>query len=342
MCGNFYHWEFDDETDFRKLEINLFKTEFINEKDKFNNWNGEYKVCKKCCKRLPRSSYFFRIHPSNKKDGLHNTCKECQGNKFKWGNEKQNHFIEENHYYCVKCDTLYPLNEIYFVKDKNRKTGFSVRCKKCNTYPSEFGINRFLNSYVDVQNNFQVCLTCLLELPKSQEYYYKNSNTYETTCKKCQGSSYGITQWNRVLEIPNDKKYCVDCHEIKDIENFYIKNADSNIRYSRCKKCHYIYYQNRRHQQTNSEYSLEDWKFTLNYFDNQCAYCGIESKELEKEHIIPFSRGGLLSIENIIPSCKTCNCSKCDRPLDDFYKNKEFFTDERYKKIIKYMELFIC
>ena len=43
-----------------------------------------------------------------------------------------------------------------------------------------------------------------------------------------------------------------------------------------------------------------------------CQYCYIElpRKELTLDHVIPISRGGKTSWENIVASCKTCNISK--------------------------------
>ena len=43
-----------------------------------------------------------------------------------------------------------------------------------------------------------------------------------------------------------------------------------------------------------------------------CQYCYIElpRKELTLDHVIPISRGGKTSWENIVASCKTCNIAK--------------------------------
>ncbi len=43
-----------------------------------------------------------------------------------------------------------------------------------------------------------------------------------------------------------------------------------------------------------------------------CYYCGakVGSKNLTMDHIIPLSRGGKSTRENIVPACKECNNKK--------------------------------
>lgn len=51
------------------------------------------------------------------------------------------------------------------------------------------------------------------------------------------------------------------------------------------------------------------WEAILAFYDNRCAYCGRDGK-LEQEHVIPVSRGGGTTAENIVPACGSCNRSK--------------------------------
>jgi len=57
-------------------------------------------------------------------------------------------------------------------------------------------------------------------------------------------------------------------------------------------------------------FSLKDWQAALNYFENRCAYCGIEDVPLEQEHVVPLVRGGGYVAGNIVPACARCNGSK--------------------------------
>lgn len=57
-----------------------------------------------------------------------------------------------------------------------------------------------------------------------------------------------------------------------------------------------------------------DWRRLCARYDNRCAYCGA-SEELQKDHIIPITKGGRHSIGNLLPACKPCNSSKNDTLL---------------------------
>lgn len=53
---------------------------------------------------------------------------------------------------------------------------------------------------------------------------------------------------------------------------------------------------------------------------NTCQYCGataLEAGRLEMEHIIPQSRGGPNTWENLVASCHSCNNKKANRTPDE-------------------------
>ncbi len=41
-----------------------------------------------------------------------------------------------------------------------------------------------------------------------------------------------------------------------------------------------------------------------------CQYCGLQTKELTLDHVVPKSRGGVHSWENLVSACKACNHRK--------------------------------
>ncbi|PCD77308.1 HNH endonuclease [Pseudothioclava arenosa] len=47
----------------------------------------------------------------------------------------------------------------------------------------------------------------------------------------------------------------------------------------------------------------------------RCQYCGCEG-ELTFDHVIPRSRGGVTSWENVVAACAPCNLKKANKPLD--------------------------
>ena len=76
-----------------------------------------------------------------------------------------------------------------------------------------------------------------------------------------------------------------------------------------------------------------EWADALHYFDG-CAYCGAKRGPFHREHIHPASKGGGLTRRNIVPACISCNQSKKDRLLHDWYKFTEFYSDERLFRLV--------
>src|SRR5215469_11320291 len=48
---------------------------------------------------------------------------------------------------------------------------------------------------------------------------------------------------------------------------------------------------------------------------HRCQYCGDSAENID--HVIPRSRGGLHSWDNVVASCRPCNARKRDRMLED-------------------------
>ena len=50
-----------------------------------------------------------------------------------------------------------------------------------------------------------------------------------------------------------------------------------------------------------------------------CVYCEkqLSSEELSVDHVLPKSRGGKDTWDNLVTACKTCNCAKGDRTPEE-------------------------
>jgi 5-methylcytosine-specific restriction endonuclease McrA len=62
----------------------------------------------------------------------------------------------------------------------------------------------------------------------------------------------------------------------------------------------------------NKFHTEAEWMALLTRHGGRCAICG-STKRIERDHIMPLSRGGTDDIGNIQPLCKTCNCRKNNR-----------------------------
>jgi len=58
-----------------------------------------------------------------------------------------------------------------------------------------------------------------------------------------------------------------------------------------------------------------------------CAYCGMIGAPLQKDCVLPISRGGRYELANVVPSCRSCNASKCNSEVTSWMRRKKL--DER-------------
>lgn len=61
--------------------------------------------------------------------------------------------------------------------------------------------------------------------------------------------------------------------------------------------------------------TVQEWLSLCAHYDNRCLACG-DRKPLAQDHVIPLSRGGPNTIDNIQPLCKSCNSKKGTRTID--------------------------
>jgi 5-methylcytosine-specific restriction endonuclease McrA len=102
-------------------------------------------------------------------------------------------------------------------------------------------------------------------------------------------------------------------------------------------------YRIKREQNKTHEISLSEWKECKNYFENSCGYCGMS----EEEHISVFKQvlhrdhvdhDGANDLSNCIPACKSCNSSKHNFELNDWYnESNSDFTIKRLNKIKEWL-----
>lgn len=64
---------------------------------------------------------------------------------------------------------------------------------------------------------------------------------------------------------------------------------------------------------------IEALPLVHNKTGGRCFYCGVTvGGRLHVDHFVPFSRGGSDALDNLVPSCRSCNSEKRDRLLEEW------------------------
>jgi len=87
----------------------------------------------------------------------------------------------------------------------------------------------------------------------------------------------------------------------------------------KCREKSYSHNSRVNHRQKISHLDILN---TLKRNNFNCFYCNdkIKSKKWHLDHVVPISKGGINSFNNIVPSCRECNLMKGGIDLDCFIK----------------------
>jgi HNH endonuclease len=84
----------------------------------------------------------------------------------------------------------------------------------------------------------------------------------------------------------------------------------------------------RKRRMARVEHDLSDGQWiALQAAWGGCAYCGATDKPLQRDCILPISRGGRYTLDNVVPACPSCNTSKCNDEVTGWLRRKRL--DER-------------
>ncbi len=138
------------------------------------------------------------------------------------------------------------------------------------------------------------CNDCRGMLPPS-EFYTPDKHT----CKRCHGAKY--SQW-RAGHKDELKAY--------------------SLRWQRANKPKVKAAVERRRARKNGapvvDLTIADWQSLLAEHNHCCAYCRASGVRLEKDHVVPLTRGGSHTKSNIVPACRICNASKNHRTVEEW------------------------
>lgn len=66
----------------------------------------------------------------------------------------------------------------------------------------------------------------------------------------------------------------------------------------------------RKGWQGDGTVTQQEWRDLKAYYGNRCAYCLSPVPRAHMDHMIPLSRNGKHALENVVPTCQSCNLKK--------------------------------
>ncbi len=111
------------------------------------------------------------------------------------------------------------------------------------------------------------------------------------------------------------------CRWCGKTRRYWPKDRKDNFSFRECSdKCHSNWRRKRKEElQSAHKDRMPDQelrKIVMKRDHWTCRYCGDKAEEID--HVIPFSKGGLTRIDNLVASCYRCNRKVRDRVFDSF------------------------
>lgn len=92
----------------------------------------------------------------------------------------------------------------------------------------------------------------------------------------------------------------------------------------------------RRMDSVTHDLSDAEWTALQAAWGGGCAYCGATNKPLQRDCVLPISRGGRYTLDNVAPACGSCNSSKCNDEVTGWLRRKRL--DER-AFLVRHLEI---
>ncbi len=197
---------------------------------------------------------------------------------------------------CSKCRQVKLLTK--FHRHAASKDGLRPRCKEC----------RQEDTRIYYEENREA------KRERDRKYYEANREKVRATNR---------AWWEANLEhYRNQKREYYQRNREETIERARANYAENKERalawtsaYRRTPKGKEVHLQSQRKRratkaQLEATLTAEEWNEILNLFGHRCAYCGERVEEITMDHVVPISRGGPHTRDNVVPACRPCNSRK--------------------------------
>jgi len=190
----------------------------------------------------------------------------------------------------------------------------------------------------------KVCTKCKTWKPVDQFYQrWLSRDGYNSSCRECDNArarKWRAQNKERVAEL-NREYYAANCEERKAYHRNYRQEHqayfDAYMRQFRLERPSYHREYMREWARANPDkikekdnarrafnmgakgsFTAEEWVALKQRYNHTCLRCGKREPEIKltADHVVPISRGGAGTIDNIQPLCRPCNTAKFTQTTD--------------------------
>lgn len=303
------------------------------------------KQCTGCGRTLPVAAF---VKHRGSLDGLYSRCKEChrsdQQRRTKW-HEHHPQPPPTGKKSCSSCAQELPIEA--FGKRSASSDGLHYWCKACNAKKVKAqrqaiqATDRNRRPPTCPASGLKCCASCERTLPIAD--FGKRSASPDGLhywCRACNSMKVRAQRdaiQARPHKLPaNGQKHCSACRRDLPIAEFGKRSASPDGLHYWCKSCisergrswresnpeiwrpkHRVRQERRlrRIYENGGNLNYWEWEEILQRYDHRCVACG-KRDELTLDHIVPVSKGGGTSAENVQPLCRSCNASKGATAID--------------------------
>lgn len=231
---------------------------------------------------------------------------------------------------CSKCKQEKPLTSEYWHKSKT-KDGFQNQCKVCR---NQYNSQKQKEKWADGLGKQKIKESNKKYYEANRDKILERMTTYRETENYKESFDRGWKKWALKNKGKINAYHAQYTRQYKRTDKgrmiVNISNYKSKARF--------------KYGSIIDEFCISDWYNCKKYFNNQCAYCGVnedDDNKLIMEHLTPLSKSQDFTKKNIVCSCHKCNVKKKQMTLEeffDFWNKPKNFTQERYDRILEYIK----
>jgi 5-methylcytosine-specific restriction endonuclease McrA len=144
----------------------------------------------------------------------------------------------------------------------------------------------------------------------------QNPEKMKASQKKYNKTQKAKERWRRYGEKHREERNAYSREYHKNHRKHYNEVHRKWVGKNKDKARHIDRKQHARRKQAIGSHTLEEWNEIKKAQNYRCAKCG-KKKKLTIDHIIPLSKGGTHYRDNIQALCKSCNCKKSNKMLEN-------------------------